>query len=175
MNHSNIDNSIKNCYFYKIYNEKSSDYIFQLIPTKKSSCTTRNSSNIPFFKFRHNFFKKYFLPSTIVEWNILAPDLRNSDSYSAYKKYILKFLRLSPNSIFNCHNPKVLEFITRLRLGLSHLRYHKFKHNFQDSLNSLCNCGLNTESTSHYLLYYPIFLDERKTFLSNIKSINHNS
>ena len=30
----------KLCYFYKIYNEKSPDYLFQLIPTKKSSYTT---------------------------------------------------------------------------------------------------------------------------------------
>ena len=53
------------------------------------------------------------------------------------------------------------------------MRYHKFKHNFQDSLNPLCNCGLITETTSHYLLHCPLFADERKTFLSNMKSINH--
>ena len=76
-------------------------------------------------------------------------------------------------SIFNCHNPKTLKFITQLRPALSHLRYHKFKHNFQDSLSPLCNFGLNAESTSHYLLHCPLFTDERKTFLSNIKSINH--
>ena len=114
-----------------------------------------------------------FFPSTIIEWNKLAPDLRNSDSFSAFEKSILNFIRPSPNSIFNCHNPKALKFITRLRLGLSHLRYHILKHNFQDSLNPLCNCGLIIETTSHYLLHCPLFADERKTFLSNIKSINH--
>ena len=57
-------------------------------------------------------------------------------------------------------------------MGLSHLPYHKFQHKFQDSLNPLCNCGLNTESTFNYLLHCPLFADERKTFLSNIKSIN---
>ena len=35
---------------------------------------------------------------------------------------ILKFNRPSANSFFNCHNPKGIKFITRLRLGLSHLR-----------------------------------------------------
>ena len=50
--------------------------------------------------------------------------------------------------------------------------YHKFKHKFQDSLNPLCNCSLNTESTFNYILRCPLFVDERKTFLSNIKSIN---
>ena len=61
----------------------------------------------------------------------------------------------------------------RLRLGLSHLPYHKFKCNFQDSLNPHCNCGLNVESTSHYILHCPLFADERNTFMDNIKSINH--
>ena len=163
----------KLCYFYKIYNAKSPDYLFQLIPPKKSSYTTRNADNIPFFKFRHNFFQNSFFPSTIIEWNKLAPDLRNSDSFSAFKKSILNFIRPSPNSIFNCHNPKALKFITRLRLGLSHLHYHKFKHNFQASLNPLCKCVLITETTSHYLLHSNLFAGEEKTFLSNIKSINH--
>ena len=76
----------KLCYFYKIYNEKSPDYLFQLIPTKKSSYTTRNAGNIPFFKFCHNFFKNSFFSSTVIEWNNLAPDFGNSDSYSAFKK-----------------------------------------------------------------------------------------
>ena len=163
----------KLCYFYKIYNEKSPDYLFQLIPPKKSSYTTRNADNIPLFKFRYNFFKNSFFPSTVPEWNKPAPDLRNSGSFSAFKKSILNFIRPSPNSIFNCHNPKALKFITRLRLGLSHLRYHKFKHKFQDSLNPYCNCGLLAETTSHYLLHCPVFADERKIFLSNIGSINH--
>ena len=157
----------KLCYFHKIYNAKSPDYLFKLIPPKKSSYTTRNADNIPFFKFHHNVFQNLFFPSTIIEWNKLVPDLRNSDSFSAFKKSILNFIR-PPNSVFNCHGPKALKFITRIRL-----RYHKFKHNFQDSLNPFCKCGLITETTSHYLLHCPLFADERKTFLNNIKSINH--
>ena len=52
------------------------------------------------------------------------------------------------------------------------MRYH-FKHNFQDSLNLLCNCRLNTESTSDYLRHCLLFAHERKIFLSNIKNISH--
>ena len=38
-----------------------------------------------------------------------------------------------------CHNAKGLKLITRLWLGLSHLRFHKYKHSFQDTLNlKLC-------------------------------------
>ena len=42
--------------------------------------------------------------------------------------------------------------ITRLRLGLSHLQEEKFKHNFQDTVNPLCSCSIEAESTSHYFL-----------------------
>ena len=47
---------------------------------------------------------------------------------------ILKFIRPSSNSFYNCHNPIGIKYITRIRLGLSHLREHKFKHSFQDSM-----------------------------------------
>ena len=49
------------------------------------------------------------------------------------------------NSIFNIDNPYGIQPLTRLRLGLSHLRDHKFKHCFQDTLNPLCDCGNDTK------------------------------
>ena len=78
----------KLCYFYKIFNEKSPDYLFQLIYPKRSSYnTTRNAGNIPFFKVHHFFKKIPFFPSIIIERNNkLAPDLKISGSYSEFKK-----------------------------------------------------------------------------------------
>ena len=40
-----------------------------------------------------------------------------------------------------------------LRLGLSHLNEHKFKHNFQDCINPLCTYSLEFESLYHFFLY----------------------
>ena len=59
----------------------------------------------------------------------------------------------------------------RLRLGLSHLREHKFKHKFKESLNHLCNCGHGIESTIHFFLHCPLFTNERYTLLSTLSSI----
>ena len=73
-------------------------------------------------------------------------NLRNSNSIPVFKEKILNFIRPSPNSIFDICNPKGIKLITRLRLGLSHLREHKFKHSFQDTLNPLCKCGQDMES-----------------------------
>ena len=85
--------------------------------------------------------------------NKLDHNITNSSSSNIFRKSILKFIRPSANSLFNCHNPKGINFITRLRLGLNHLREHKVKHSFQDSLNQFCSCGLDIESTAHFPLH----------------------
>ena len=46
-------------------------------------------------------------------------------------------------------------------VGLAHLREHKLKCNFQNCVNSICSCGLDIESNSHFLLHCPVFDDER--------------
>ena len=160
--------------FYKYFNSEHPHYLFKLIPSRSSSFVTRNIHSIPFFKTRHTFLKKSFFPSTIIEWNKLDHNIRNSSSFNIFKKRILKFIRPSANSFFNCHNPKGIKFIIRLRLGLSHLREHKFKHSFQDSLNPFCICGLNIESTAHFLLHCPTCITEKCTFLSTIENIHNN-
>ena len=118
--------------------------------------------------------KNSFFPSTITEWNKLDHNIRNSSSFNIFRKSILKFIRPSANSLFNCHNPKGIKFITRLRLGLSHLREHKFKHSFQDSLNPFCSCGLDIESTAHFLFHCPTYIIKRRTLLSTLVNIDNN-
>ena len=56
----------------------------------------------------------------------------------------------------------------RLRVGMSHLRKHKFKCNFQDDLNPICRCGLDIESTSHIFLHCPTVNDEQYTLLNTL-------
>ena len=98
--------------------------------------------------------------------------IRKSKSISIFKINILKFIRPKPNNVYCCHNPKEIRLLTRLRLGLSHLRKHKFKHSFQDCLNPLCFCGNEIETSTHYLLHCPTYTNERMTLLNKIKSIN---
>ena len=130
--------------------------------------------NIPFFKTRHTFLKNSFFLSTIIEWNKPDHNIRNSSSFNIFRKCILKFTGHLLTVFFN-NNTKGMKFITRLRLGLSHLWEHKFKHSFQDSLNPFCNCGLNIESSEHYLLHCPMYLTERRrTLLSTIENIDNN-
>ena len=82
--------------------------------------------NITFSNF---VFVFVFLFATI-EWNNQDSSLRTSTSVSVLKEKVLNFKRPCPSSFFNYHNLKEIKLITRLRLGLNHIREHKFKHSF---------------------------------------------
>ena len=110
--------------------ENSPSYLFDLIPNLNRLLETRHSNNIPTIHTRHNYFKNSFFPSTISEWNNLDCKIRNSGNLSIFKKNLLNFIRPCANSIFNIHNPYGIKLLTRLQLGLSHLRDHKFRHCF---------------------------------------------
>ena len=79
----------------------------------------------------------------------------------------------SENSICLCYNPKRIQLLKRSRLGLRHLREHKFKHNFQDTLNPICNCDQGIETSCHYLLHCSLFTDERLAPLNVTECIDN--
>ena len=91
-----------------------------------------------------------------------------------FKKSLLTFIRPSGSSVFNCHNLRGVKLLTRLRLRLSHLPEHKLKHGFQETLNSICSCGNDIETSAHFLLYCLHYSNERSTFPNTIKNINRN-
>ena len=101
--------------------------------------------------------------------------MRNNDSLNVFKLSLLKFVRPVAKSVFKINNSYGLKLLTRLHLGLSRLRYHKFRHNFQDCINSICVCGLEIETTTHFLLRYPIFQSARQSLLTNIKKIDEST
>ena len=136
---------------------------------------TRCKKSIPILNVKHDYFKikNSFFPSTIIEWNNLDSNISNSENLALFKKRILAFIRPSASSTFHGLNPDCLKLITRLRLGLSHLSFHKFKRSFQDTLNSIGNCG-TVETTIHYLLLCPHFSNERLTLFNKLQSIDEN-
>ena len=79
-----------------------------------------------------------------------------------------KDLRPSQNRVYNYHYSKGIRLLTRLRVGPIHLREHKFKHSFQDTLNPICNCGEDIETSSHYVVHCPDYLQERMTLLNTV-------
>ena len=93
-------------------------------------------------------------------------------SISIFKSNILKFIYPKPNNVYYSHNPKGIKLLTRFRFGLDYLCEHKFKHNFEDCLNPLCLCNKEIETSTHYQLHCPTYIDERLTPQNKTISIN---
>ena len=83
-------------------------------------------------EYEKPFSRNPFLPFTVNEWNRLDSDIKNSDSYGIFRKKLLAFVRPVGNSMYGIYNPFGVKLINKLRLGFSHLREHKFEHNFAD-------------------------------------------
>ena len=160
--------------FYKVFKNESPRYLFNTIPNNTEQRQTRHSDKIPTFFARHDYFKNSFFPSAINEWNKLDCLVKNAASFHVFKKQILDFIRPLPNSIFNILNPLGIKYLTRLRIGFSHLKEHKFRHNFQDSVDPMCSWSSGTERTKHFLLYCPNFHLQRQTLFDKIASIDSN-
>ena len=119
--------------FHKILHSKSPNYLFKLIPKNNNPYASRSVLNnqIPCFNVKTIFFKDSFFPAVITECNNLDISIRNSSLCHIFKNSILKFIRPEPNRISSTQNFECLKLLTRMRLGLSHLADHKFRHIFK--------------------------------------------
>ena len=138
------------CYLFKIVSTKQPAYPYDLIPPFQRSAWSKGYIYEPFC--RSVSFENSFLPYAINEWNKLDLEIRNADTYASFWKMLLNFIRPTHRKFFKIYDPLRIKLLTKLRLCFSHISEHKFRHNFADSLNSLCSCSLETESTLHFFL-----------------------
>ena len=103
-------------------------------------------------------------------------DNQNNSTLSASIYYIKKTKLKTKREKRNIFHPEGLKLLTCFPLGFSHLNEHHFWHNFQECLNPLCMCSLETENTSQYLLhchYHTLFYTDLVDFesLSDCKKV----
>ena len=48
------------------------------------------------------------------------------------------------------------------------MRKHKFQHNFEDTLNPLCSCGIKAEATLRFFLWCQLFNDIREILMNDL-------
>ena len=129
---------------------------------------------MPTFHCHTDCVKNSFFPFPLNDWYKLDGTIRNSESISILKSRLLSFIRPLENNVYNIFDPIGLKFLTRLRLGFSHLNEQRFRHNFQDCMNPLCSCSLEIEDTSHYLPHCHHFSQYRIDLMNSLKSILEN-
>ena len=107
-------------------------YIFQLIAESNTPILREVFKKVKFFFSiqKTNFSKNSFFTAVIMEWEKIDINIRNSALCNVFQKIILKFIRHEPNQVFNVVSSDGLKFVTRRRLGLSHLADLKFRHSF---------------------------------------------
>ena len=79
----------------------------------------------------------------------------SAKSVSAFKKLIK--CEEKESSLFSIYDPLGVKLLTRLRLQFSHLNEHKFRHGFEDTINAMCACGRDVETTEHFFLRCHLF------------------
>ena len=108
---------------------------------------------------RTKSFSKTCFPLCIEEWNKLNPEIRNAKSIYKFKKSIIT--EKLENSLYNVHDHIGVKLLSRLRLQFTHLNEHKFRHGFNDTVNPMCPCGTDGETTEHFLLRCHCFSTQR--------------
>ena len=119
---------------------------------------------------RSKTFRKTFFPYCINEWNNLKPEVRNAKQIGVFKKIIIT--EKKENFLFSIHNPVAVKLFTRLRIQLSHLNEHKFRHGFEDTINVKCSCNTEIESNEHFLLCCHFYSSQRLELFGNLNKIN---
>ena len=158
--------------FYKIINNLTPDYTRDpLPPRQESDYSLRRRAAIGQIRARTERFKSSFYPNCLSEWEKLDPEIQQSCSVNVFKKKLLALIRPPPKLVYNIHDPKGLSILTQLRVGLSKLNFHKFKHNFNDTLNPLCPINDGIEDTEHFLLLCHAYDTDRRDLLSSVNAI----
>ena len=112
----------------------------------------------------------FFFPYCLYEWNNLTVEIRNSKSLSAFKKLVT--CEKKENSLFSIYDPLGVKLLTRLRLQFSHLNEHKSRHGFGDTINTMCVCGSEVETTEHFFLRYHLYSPQRLELFENLERVD---
>ena len=91
-----------------------------------------------------------FVPLTKTEWSKFDSDIKKNYPHAMLFKKLLFFIYLE--NTYGINDPFVVGLFSRLRLVFTHLKEHRFRHNFVGILIPLFPCSLETEVTEPYFL-----------------------
>ena len=167
-------------FFYKIVKGFAPKYLSDFLPPQEMEEEDEEENErrrerppyrMPFC--RTQSYRSSFFPNCIAEWNKLDKDIRNLPSAMAFKRAILRFVRPKSNSVFHVTDNMGIILINRLRLGFSHLREHKFRHNFADTISPICSCRANSNETNeHFLMHCSDYTVERLAMFNSLLQLD---
>ena len=118
-------------HFFKLLKGDAPEYMTAPITQPKHLNYSLREQNVfkPLATRTQGYYDSYY-PYCLREWNKLDPSVRSIDSLSKFKAELIKSPRPPKRSVSKISDIVGVRLLTRLRLGFSHLREHKFRHNF---------------------------------------------
>ena len=141
--------------YYKVLKSETPCYCWsRSIPSCNRMYETRSNQNdiIPQFPFKY------------IRMDIT---IRNSPSSEVFKKRVLSFVRHCGKGLYNASNMKGIIFSTKLRIGQSHLREHKFKYSFLDTPNPILRWDSDIKILRPFYLLGYCFILAKDSWIEN--------
>ena len=157
---------------HKIFNDRTPSYLKDNLPPNCRALFNGNTRNT----FRQiicksNRYMNSFFPDAVASWNIFIKHFGEVPSFEILKKHINAFFRPQTKNIFGIHDPSGLRYLFQLRISLSPLISHKFRHNFADTPSEICSCNQGIEDTNHFLFSCPDYATPRATLTASVMNI----
>ena len=141
------------CHFFTLKATQHPECLFSHIPPEhKITYNLRNPGAYTEKGSRTAHFSNTYFQNVIAKWSLLNSDVRSPESLSAFKRKLISTVRPLKNSIYGVYCIVGGRGLTRLRIELSPLNEHRFRHNF-DCLSPICACGCAIEDNQHFLLH----------------------
>ena len=155
--------------FYKIKTLKLPEYLYNLISNDHRTYA-RNLYSVETYFAEQVHLNIYFFSILFLNGTNLTQTCAMLN-HTQHSEIATEDLSAKPKSYLQ-NDPLCLKLLTRLRLGVSHLNEHRFNHNFDSCINSLCPYSLEVESTKHFFLHCHHYTNIRKTLLNTVEMID---
>ena len=111
-----------------------------------------------------------FFQFCIYNWNGLDDKIKILPTLTQFKKDISSFVRPKGTSFYGIRDNFRIKSLTKIRVGFSDLRDHRYNHNF-NCVNPIRSCGIDDETPIHYFLCCSRYNSLRSTYLCKISEI----
>ena len=158
--------------FYKINNNLTPPYLKPAIPPPRGPMYGNRRENVTReITCRTVRFENSFYPDSVKSWNNIGNELRSSTTIQKFKSNLISFIRPNKKTFYGIHDPLGIKLLFRLRVGLSELKSHKIKHNFQDTPSDVCDCGNEPENSLHFFIKCPLHDPSRINLVRSTRNI----
>ena len=160
------------CQMHKIVNSDAPSYLVDTLPIMvgDQSCypILRDRKNISKMRSRLTLYEGSFFPKTISEYNNLNSTTRNIINNKAFKDAVKTKIE-TPKPWFYVGDRRKSIVHSRLRMNCSQLSYDLYALGIIN--NPSCLCGHVREDATHFLLFCPLYNQQRRKLFNIFDNI----